>query len=316
MKHKKLQVFISSTYTDLIEERQAAVEAVLECKHIPAGMELFTPGDETQMTVIKRWIEESDVYLLILGGRYGSIDPKSKKSYTQLEYEYALELEKPYFTVVIKEKALKNKVEKFGIKMQEIDKPKKLAAFRKKVTSGVIVKFFDDEKDIKLAIHKALSEFKERKEIVGWVRNQAPMNINQLTSEITRLKKENANLLKEITAQDTYENCRNFEQIYDLLVNDKFSSDKYEFKDYQNEIQKTLLDYNLKEFNSLAYFIFFADSFNMDNGFWHNHIYKYTQMLRQLRLVKGKTNDNHFMTEDGRKFYRQLLRSKDTKVKN
>jgi len=34
----KIQVFISSTYTDLIEERQAVVQAVLQAGHIPAGM--------------------------------------------------------------------------------------------------------------------------------------------------------------------------------------------------------------------------------------------------------------------------------------
>ena len=32
---KKLQVFVSSTYTDLIEERQAAVEAIPNAGHIP-----------------------------------------------------------------------------------------------------------------------------------------------------------------------------------------------------------------------------------------------------------------------------------------
>ena len=62
---KKLQVFVSSTFTDLIKERQAAVLAILSCGHIPAGMELFTAGDESQMAVIKRWIDESDVYLLM-----------------------------------------------------------------------------------------------------------------------------------------------------------------------------------------------------------------------------------------------------------
>ena len=90
MKDKKLQVFVSSTYTDLKEERQAAVEAILSAGHIPAGMELFTAGDESQMTVIKRWIDESDVYLLLLGGRYGSVEKVSGKSYTHLEYEYAI----------------------------------------------------------------------------------------------------------------------------------------------------------------------------------------------------------------------------------
>jgi len=52
-------------------------------------MELFAAGDQSQMEIIKRWIDESDVFLLILGGRYGSIDPTTKKSYIQLEYEYA-----------------------------------------------------------------------------------------------------------------------------------------------------------------------------------------------------------------------------------
>jgi hypothetical protein len=94
MKDKKFQIFVSSTYIDLKEERQAAVEAILSAGHIPAGMELFSAGDESQMTVIKRWIDESDIYLLILGGRYGSIEPKSGKSYTQLEFEYAVEIKK------------------------------------------------------------------------------------------------------------------------------------------------------------------------------------------------------------------------------
>jgi hypothetical protein len=86
---KKLQVFVSSTFSDLQEERQAAVEAILTAGHIPAGMELFAAGDESQMNVIKRWIDESDAYMLILGGRYGSIEPMTQKSYIQLEYEYA-----------------------------------------------------------------------------------------------------------------------------------------------------------------------------------------------------------------------------------
>ena len=83
MQKRKLQVFVSSTYTDLKEERQAAVEAILNAGHIPAGMELFAAGDQSQWHVIQDWIRESDVYLLILGGRYGSVEPSSGKSYTQ-----------------------------------------------------------------------------------------------------------------------------------------------------------------------------------------------------------------------------------------
>jgi len=44
---KKHQVFISSTFRDLIVERQAVLKAVLELGHMPAGMELFPAADES-----------------------------------------------------------------------------------------------------------------------------------------------------------------------------------------------------------------------------------------------------------------------------
>ena len=65
IKNRKLQVFVSSTYEDLKEERQAAVQAILNAGHIPAGMELFASGDQSQIEVIKKWIRESDIYTLM-----------------------------------------------------------------------------------------------------------------------------------------------------------------------------------------------------------------------------------------------------------
>ncbi len=46
---RRLQVFVSSTYMDLKEERQAAVSTILKAGHIPAGMELFSSGNESQI---------------------------------------------------------------------------------------------------------------------------------------------------------------------------------------------------------------------------------------------------------------------------
>src|SRR6185369_3082584 len=135
---KKLQVFISSTYTDLREERQAAVEAILTAGHIPAGMELFAAGDESQMNVIKRWIDESDVYLLVLGGRYGSIEPNSQKSYIHLEYDYAIERGKPLFAVVMAEDCLEERVKKFGTSVIETEYAQKLREFRALVLTRMV----------------------------------------------------------------------------------------------------------------------------------------------------------------------------------
>ncbi|MBR3924332.1 MAG: DUF4062 domain-containing protein, partial [Kiritimatiellae bacterium] len=89
MAEKKYQFFISSTYEDLKEERNRLFWAVLKKKHIPIGMELFGAVDEEQMIYIKRLIDDCDCYVILLGGRYGSVN-KDGISYTEQEYEYAV----------------------------------------------------------------------------------------------------------------------------------------------------------------------------------------------------------------------------------
>lgn len=87
----RYQVFVSSTYEDLKEERSAVLHALLRARFIPAGMELFTAGNQPPWDKITRSIDESDYYALIIGGRYGSFVPDSDISYTEREYRYALE---------------------------------------------------------------------------------------------------------------------------------------------------------------------------------------------------------------------------------
>ncbi|MEA5537010.1 GUN4 domain-containing protein [Crocosphaera sp. XPORK-15E] len=199
---KRLQVFVSSTYLDLIEERQAAVQAILEAKHIPAGMELFTAGDQSQWEVIKHWIDQSDVYLLILGGRYGSIDPNNKegKSYTHLEYEYALEKNIPIFSCVLRDPD-KRAMEKGDLqKHLERDNPSKYHEFKKSVTSKM-VKFWENSNDIEKSIILTLKDFERRDNIIGWIKgNQQTPNSLQL-DEIEKLNKELNSKINQLNQQ-------------------------------------------------------------------------------------------------------------------
>jgi hypothetical protein len=213
---KRLQVFVSSTFSDLRDERQAAVEAILSAGHIPAGMELFAAGDESQMEVIKQWIDESDVYLLILGGRYGSIEPKMGKSYTQLEYEYALDKGKPLFACVLKETALDARVKKHGMDM--IDKyPKELDMFRELVQTKM-VEFWEDPKDIQLAIVRTLNQLARREDLIGWVRPQQEADLPALSNEMARLSKENAELRSQLdTKSEAHINGLSYSQLKTLL---------------------------------------------------------------------------------------------------
>lgn len=92
---KRYQVFISSTFQDLQEERKEVMQALLELDCMPAGMELFPAANEDQWSLIKKVIDDSDYYILIVAGRYGSVNEDKGISYTQMEYEYALETGKP-----------------------------------------------------------------------------------------------------------------------------------------------------------------------------------------------------------------------------
>jgi hypothetical protein len=87
---KRYQVFVSSTFTDLKEERDGVIRALLEMDCIPAGMELFPAIDEEQFEFIKKVIDDCDYYIIIVAARYGSSISPEGISYTEKEYDYAV----------------------------------------------------------------------------------------------------------------------------------------------------------------------------------------------------------------------------------
>lgn len=218
---KKLQVFVSSTFTDLKEERQAAVSAILTLGHIPAGMELFTANDKSQWETIERWINESDVYILILGGRYGSIDEASGLSYTEKEFNYAIKAKKPLFSIVINEQALDDKIKKYGSEVAELENHKEWKTFRAKVLKKVVL-HYDDIKDIKLAIMASLPPIESRENVSGWISGSEVPDTKSLITEIStliveneKLKRENSRLLA--TKGKEVANANEFEDISKTL---------------------------------------------------------------------------------------------------
>ncbi len=283
---KKLQVFVSSTYIDLREERQAAVEAILTAGHIPAGMELFTSGDQTQMQVIKRWIDESDVFLLILGGRYGSLEPTSNKSYVELEYQYADEKRKPCFAVVIAEEHIEQRVREHGTRVIEMDSPQQLRDFRRTVLSRMS-KFWREPKDIKLAIYEYLLNLSTRDELIGWIPGDQGMNAPAIADQITRLTKENA-LLRERLSQQT-EPTGSFTG---LTYDEMFSLLRQEKIDASTDLLETI--WNNQD--------------QLQKGAGHNHpLTPHFEKLSKYGLVTLHPTAGYALTDDGKRF---LLRTR------
>ena len=199
--NKKLQVFVSSTYTDLIEERQAAVEAILDAGHIPAGMELFKAG-KSQMETIRKWIDESDVYMLILGGRYGSIEDESGLSYTELEYRYAISKNMPVFAVVLEDSFLFTKAASKGndaiFEKDEIDKYDHFKEFIK----TKIVRFVKNVDQLISIVISHLYNIQQDNsyQLVGWVRANNAINkdeFEKIKRELHDLQEKNNQLMNK-----------------------------------------------------------------------------------------------------------------------
>lgn len=249
--NKKLQVFVSSTYTDLIEERQAAVEAILDAGHIPAGMELFKAG-KSQMKTIQNWIDESDVYMLILGGRYGSIEKESGLSYTELEYQYAISKNMPLFSIVLNSNFLTNKINRFGLEnILEQSAPDKYQAFKSLVMSKIVFTV-DDCKDIKINIHSTLNDFLLNYNLIGWVRRDSFISSSDISEENYKLVHENYRLNKQVKCLQQ-----------ELIVKKKGQFNNYNFYELVTELDEkifTIPNYftnteSSQKISALKYFI-------------------------------------------------------------
>ncbi|AGY53015.1 hypothetical protein BRDCF_p388 [Bacteroidales bacterium CF] len=83
------KIFISSTVLDLTKERTAAYNAVNKVGGFPVMSEKTMEAQSTDsLTACLSKVMESDIYVLILGSRYGW-QPKGEESITELEYQTA-----------------------------------------------------------------------------------------------------------------------------------------------------------------------------------------------------------------------------------
>lgn len=168
---KRYQVFISSTYQDLTDERAQVIQAVLDLDHLPAGMEMFPAANADQWTLIKQVIDESDYYVVVVAGRYGSVDDAGI-SYTEQEYDYAVETGTPILGFV---HADPDKIE-VGKTDKDDEKRQKLLAFRAKVETRM-VKHFTSAAELGGYVTTGLIKAIKSNPRVGWVRGDKAMTV-------------------------------------------------------------------------------------------------------------------------------------------
>lgn len=185
--NKKYQVFVSSTYMDLIEERQEIMQALLELDCIPVGMELFPAADDDQWTLIKGLIKDCDYYLVVVGGRYGSLGP-SGKSYTHMEYEFAVEEGIPTIGFIHSDpgKIASEKTESEPESRQRLEEFKNLVQQK-------MCRFWSSPEDLGSKVSRSLVKLIKSKPRIGWIKADI-VTSEEANTEISRLRKENEEL--------------------------------------------------------------------------------------------------------------------------
>lgn len=187
---KRYQVFVSSTFRDLEAERQEVMHALLELDCIPSGMELFPAANDSQWDLIKKTIDDCDYYILILAGRYGSIGPDGL-SYTEMEYRYAVETEKPIIAF------LHGNLGAIPSSKAE-DSPearRKLAEFRS-LAQTRLCKMWETPQELGSVVSRSITRLTKSTPAIGWVRadktasKDAEIEILRLKLEIDKLKTE------------------------------------------------------------------------------------------------------------------------------
>ena len=232
---KRYQVFISSTFADLEDERKGVMEAIIELDCFPAGMEMFPASNKEQFEYIKSVIDESDYYVIIVAGKYGSI-AEDGVSYTEKEFDYAQKKGIPILAFVKKD------IEHLPADKVEMDagKRKKLDSFREKVLKGRLAKFWNTKDELKYNLHSSLSREMKQNPKVGWIRGNTVSDpglydkLEQLRDERDQYKR----MYLEIKNKAGIENDKNFNKKQSELKNKMSAEFEIKFKNSDNKEER------------------------------------------------------------------------------
>lgn len=189
---RRYQVFVSSTFTDLKDERKAIIENLLNAKYIPAGMEMFSASNDEQFKYIKKIIDNCDYYILIIGARYGSINPTTGISFTEQEYDYAISKKIPVLVFLYGDPY------NLPEDKRDDDKREQLRMFREKASNNRLCKIWYTISELIASVIISLGEEVAENPQLGWSRGST-QDVTELLAQLNDLRIEKERADKEIS---------------------------------------------------------------------------------------------------------------------
>lgn len=145
------RVFISSTFADLAPYRQAAIDAIRQMGLEPILWETTTPTlVNAPIETIEDLLKSADLFILIIGYRYGSAMGDTGKSGIELEYEVAKTMGKPVLAFLLSENA------PLPPSAIDIDRSR-IESFRQRILSQHLVSKFSSPSELASKIVQSLS---------------------------------------------------------------------------------------------------------------------------------------------------------------
>ena len=169
------------------------LHALLDLDCIPAGMELFSASSDDQFEYIKREIDESDYYVLVLGWRYGSLHTDGI-SYTEREFDYAIAQGIPVLVFPHGDES----AVPMAYREADADIRAKQIAFRERAMKDRMAKHWKVPDELSILVTKSLHREIRDRPRVGWVRADSGPDAKTL-AEMVRLQGENIKLAARIS---------------------------------------------------------------------------------------------------------------------
>lgn len=139
-----MKVFLSSTYTDLERHRSVLIDTLLKMGNIELiAMEYFGSEPNPPVELCKLKVSEAELYVGVFSWRYGSLDPVTKMSMTELEYRTALAKRMPVLLYLTSED--------YAVKPSDVDTGRsatKIQKLRKEIMDRHTIQKFTTAEDL------------------------------------------------------------------------------------------------------------------------------------------------------------------------
>jgi hypothetical protein len=151
--YSRKKVFLSSPFKDLIDSREAAIASIRGIDGLDLiAMEEFGSRDTDSLEHCLQSIRECDVFVGILGHRYGALRAGSEDSYSLLEYKEAVKHNKPRILFLYVGPVHPNHIEPDAIRERQ-------QCFRELVKSDRLVSMFNEPGELGRLVSNALFNY-------------------------------------------------------------------------------------------------------------------------------------------------------------